>query len=460
MATQEQITAIMDAQRAFFASGVTIDVDYRISALRKLQAVIKRRESEINEAIRADLGKSSFESYMCEIGLTLSELAYQLEHIRKWARPKRIPSDLANFPSRYRTVAQPYGEVLVMSPWNCPFLLTIEPLIGAVAAGNCCVVKPSAYSPATSACMASIIAESFDAAHVTCVLGGREENSILLEQRWDYIFFTGSPAVGKLVMSKASRFLTPVSLELGGKSPCVILHDCNLELAAKRLAFGKWLNVGQTCIAPDYVLCEEGVHDKFVKLLKAEVANMYGNDAFANPAYGKIVNKKHFERICGLIDQDKVVYGGRCKKETLQIEPTIMTDVTDGDAVMGEEIFGPLCPILKVGSASEAESFIKAHEKPLALYLFTNDKALQERFVRHVPFGGGCINDTIVHIATSKMGFGGVGNSGMGSYHGYESFKTFSHIKSVLKKSTLVDLTMRYQPYSAAKEKLVRMFLK
>ena len=449
----------MAAQQAFFATGATINVDFRIKTLRKLQAVIKRREAEINAAIQADLGKSAFESYMCEVGLTLSELAYQLKHVRKWAKLQHVTSDLANFPSKYLTVAEPYGEVLVMSPWNYPFLLTIEPLIGAVAAGNCCVVKPSAYSPATSDCMASIINEVFDPAHVTCVLGGREENSILLEQRWDYIFFTGSPTVGKIVMSKASRFLTPFSLELGGKSPCVITRDCNLKLAATRLAFGKWLNVGQTCIAPDYVLCDESVHDEFVELLKAEVAKMYGADAFANPAYGKIVNHKHFERICGLINQDKVVYGGRSNAQTLQIEPTIMTGVSDADAVMGEEIFGPLCPILKVSGAQEAEAFIKAHEKPLALYLFSNDRALQKRFMHHVPFGGGCINDTIVHIATSKMGFGGVGNSGMGSYHGIKSFETFSHTKSVLKKGTL-DLPMRYQPYTSGKAKLIKMFLR
>ena len=460
MATQEQINGIKRCQEAFFATGITISVDYRLQALRRLEAVIRRREAEIEAAIKSDLGKSAFEGYMCELGLTLAELSYQLKHLRRWAKPQRVAPDLANFPSSYRTVAEPYGEVLVMSPWNYPFLLTIEPVIGAVAAGNCCVVKPSAYSPATSALIAELIEEAFDPGHVTCILGGREENSLLLEQRWDYIFFTGSPGVGKLVMEKASRFLTPVSLELGGKSPCIIAADADLELAATRLAFGKWLNVGQTCIAPDYVLCEESVHDRFVELLCAQARTMYGADAFANPDYGRIVNEKHFERVRGLIDQGKVVYGGRCKPETLQIEPTVMTGVTDDDPVMGEEIFGPLCPVLKVSDPAEAEAFIKAHEKPLALYLFTKDRALQERFMHHVPFGGGCINDTIVHIATSKMGFGGVGNSGMGSYHGRKSFETFSHTKSILKKHRWIDLPMRYQPYTAAKERLVRFFLR
>ena len=460
MATQEQIDGIKRCQEAFFATGITISVDYRLQALRRLEAVIRRREAEIEAAIKSDLGKSAFEGYMCELGLTLAELGYQLKHLRRWAKPQRVAPDLANFPSSYRTVAEPYGEVLVMSPWNYPFLLTIEPVIGAVAAGNCCVVKPSAYSPATSALIAELIEEAFDPGHVTCVLGGREENSLLLEQRWDYIFFTGSPGVGKLVLEKASRFLTPVSLELGGKSPCIIAADADLELAATRLAFGKWLNVGQTCIAPDYVLCDASVHERFVELLKEKTAAMYGSDALANPDYGKIVNRKHFERVRGLIDPAKVVYGGRCDEPSLKIEPTIMTGVTAEDAVMGEEIFGPLCPIIKVGGPQEAEAFVKEREKPLALYLFTNDRGLQERFMRYVPFGGGCINDTIVHIATSKMGFGGVGNSGMGSYHGRKSFETFSHTKSILKKHRWIDLPMRYQPYTAAKERLVRLFLR
>ena len=460
MATQEQIDGIKRCQEAFFATGITISVDYRLQALRRLEAVIRRREAEIEAAIKSDLGKSAFEGYMCELGLTLAELSYQLKHLRRWAKPQRVAPDLANFPSSYRTVAEPYGEVLVMSPWNYPFLLTIEPVIGAVAAGNCCVVKPSAYSPATSALIAELIEEAFDPGHVTCILGGREENSLLLEQRWDYIFFTGSPGVGKLVMEKASRFLTPVSLELGGKSPCIIAADADLELAATRLAFGKWLNVGQTCIAPDYVLCDASVHERFVELLKEKTAAMYGSDALANPDYGKIVNRKHFERVRSLIDPAKVVYGGRCDEASLKIEPTIMTGVTAEDAVMGEEIFGPLCPIIKVGGPQEAEAFVKEREKPLALYLFTNDRSMQERFMRYVPFGGGCINDTIVHIATSKMGFGGVGNSGMGSYHGRKSFETFSHTKSILKKHRWIDLPMRYQPYTAAKERLVRLFLR
>lgn len=468
MATEGEIKQVMEAQRAFFARGVTIDVEFRITALKRLQAAIKRREEEITAVLREDVGKSAFEGYMCEVGLTLSELAYQLKHVRRWARPQRVRADLANFHSSYRRIAEPYGLTLVMSPWNYPFMLTLEPLIGAIAAGNCCVVKPSAYSAATSAVIASLIEEVFEPGHVACVLGGRAENTALLEQRWDYIFFTGSPTVGKLVMEKASRHLTPVSLELGGKSPCIIARDANLKLAAQRLAFGKYLNVGQTCIAPDYVLCEESVHDEFVELFKQAVVIMYGSNAFENPDYGHIVNEKHFDRLMGLIDPAKVVLSAEGttdapqfgKRETLQIAPIIMTGVTGDDAVMGEEIFGPLCPIVKVRDLAEAEAFIKAHEKPLALYLFSGSKVTQERFLRHVPFGGGCINDTIVHIATSHMPFGGVGNSGMGAYHGRQSFETFSHFKSVLRKYNWIDLPLRNQPYSQAKERLIRLFLR
>lgn len=471
MASEADIQEILTRQRTFFATGKTIDVNFRIDALRRLQAAIQEHEAEIEEALRVDVGKSAFEGYMCEVGLTLAELSYQLKHVRKWAKPHRVASDLANFHSSYFRIAEPYGVTLVMSPWNYPFMLTVEPLIGAVAAGNCCVVKPSAYSAATSEIIAKLVEEVFDPGHVACVLGGRAENTALLEQRWDYIFFTGSPTVGKLVMEKASRYLTPVSLELGGKSPCIIAKDANLELAAKRLAFGKYLNVGQTCIAPDYVLCDESIHDEFVELFKKAIVEQYGANALENPDYGHIVNEKHFDRILGLIDMDKLAFaaagGGTpgsveqlAKRETLQIAPVVMCDVIDDDAVMGEEIFGPLCPILKVKDMGEAEAFIKAHEKPLALYLFSNNRATQDRFMKHVPFGGGCINDTIVHIATSHMPFGGVGNSGMGAYHGKWSFDTFCHTKSVLRKHNWIDLPMRVQPYTAAKEKLIRMFLK
>ncbi|MDO4182109.1 MAG: aldehyde dehydrogenase [Coriobacteriia bacterium] len=453
------IQDIVSRQRDYFKTGATIPVEFRCKKLRQLREAIQRHEADIVAALQADLGKSFQESYMCEIGLTLSELSYQLAHVRGWARPHRVCADLANFHSKYFTVAEPYGVTLVMSPWNYPFMLAMEPLIGAIAAGNCCVVKPSAYSPATSEAIAQVVKEVFDPGHVDVVLGGRAENTQLLEQRWDYIFFTGSVAVGRTVMEKASANLTPVTLELGGKSPCVVTKDANVRRAASRIAFGKFLNLGQTCVAPDYVLVDALVKDRFVAELRREVATMYGANAFENPNYGHMINQKHFDRVMGLIDSKKVVYGGKGNAETLQIEPTIMVDVNAEDPVMQEEIFGPVLPILTYTTIKEAQDFITSREKPLALYLFSNDRATQQRFLRYVPFGGGCINDTVVHLATSRMAFGGVGASGMGSYHGKHSFETFSHTKSILQKYNYLDLPFRNQPYKDWKLQAIKLFL-
>ena len=454
------IEQIVDEQRAYFATGATIPVEARISALRRLERAIVDNEDEINTALKEDLGKSPTESYMCEVGLTLAELRYQIKHVAKWAKRHRRPTGLANFPAQSFTVAEPYGIALIMSPWNYPFMLTMEPLAGAIAAGNCCVLKPSAYSPATSAAIRRVVEAAFDPGHVAVVEGGRAENAALLDQRFDYIFFTGGTTVGRLVMEKASANLTPVTLELGGKSPCVIAADADLEVAAARVAFGKYLNCGQTCVAPDYVLVDARVHDRFIELVKKQVKSMFGESPLDNLDYGKIINRKHYDRIMGLIDSEKVVLGGSGREEELRIEPTVMDSVTADDAVMGEEIFGPVMPVITYESIDEAEAFIKARPKPLALYLFTRDGALQERFLAYVPFGGGCINDTIVHLATSEMGFGGVGASGMGSYHGKKSFDTFSHEKSILKKANWLDLPLRYQPYADWKDKAIRMFLR
>lgn len=458
MTKSSNIEDLIAAQREHFVTGKTINVEYRLQTLLRLRSAIKAREDQISQALSEDLGKPKYESYMCEIGLVLDEISYHIRHVRKWARCRHIRPDLCNFPSAYYQIDEPYGVVLVMSPWNYPFLLTIEPLVGAISAGNCAVVKPSAYSPATSSIIDEILSDVFEPGHVKCVLGGRNENSALLEARWDYIFFTGSVTVGKIVMEKASRSLTPISLELGGKSPCVISKTCDLKRAAQRVVFGKFLNVGQTCIAPDYILCEEEVHDRFVELLAKEITRQYGKDPLSNHSYGRIVNKKHFDRLLGLVDGEKVVHGGRFDEQALKIEPTVMCDVTPADAVMGEEIFGPLCPVLKVRNMEQAEAFIKERPKPLALYLFSNDRKTQERFMRHVSFGGGCINDTIVHISSKRLPFGGVGESGMGSYHGFKSFETFSHRKSVVKKANLLDLPVRMQPYTKTKMRVLKRF--
>ncbi|MDO4290051.1 MAG: aldehyde dehydrogenase [Eggerthellaceae bacterium] len=462
---EPDIQALVADQRAFFATGATVSVEARLRALAALERAIVAAEPDINAALKADLGKSSCESYMCEVGLTLAELRYQMRHVRRWTRPHRVGTGLANFPARSFTVAEPYGVVLVMSPWNYPFMLTMEPLVGAIAAGNCCTLKPSAYSPATSSAIARIVAEVFDGASldarwVRTVEGGRAENTALLDQRFDYIFFTGGTTVGRLVMEKASANLTPVTLELGGKSPCIVTASANLKVAAARIVFGKYLNCGQTCVAPDYVLVEESVHDEFIELVKQQITAMFGEAPLDNPDYGHMVNEKHFKRVMGLIDPKKVVAGGTSRAESLSIEPTVLDNVAESDAVMQEEIFGPVMPVIKVRDAAAAEAFVKRRPKPLALYLFTTDHALEQRFLTHVSFGGGCINDTIVHLATSEMGFGGVGNSGIGSYHGRESFDTFSHKKSILKKATWLDMPMRYQPYTAAGEKLIRLFLR
>ncbi len=479
------ITDIVNQQRAFFRTGATLPISYRKQALNKLKKAIQTHEKELLEALHTDLGKSEMEAYMCEVGLTISEINYISARLRRWARNKRVCTPLANFPAKSFTVQEPYGVTLIMSPWNYPVLLTLEPLVGAIAAGNCCVLKPSDYSPATSKVIASLIAEIFPPEYVTVVTGGRKENTDLLEQHFDYIFFTGGVTVGKLVMEKAAQHLTPITLELGGKSPCIVDKTANIPLAARRIVFGKYLNCGQTCIAPDYILIDESVHDEFVTCVKKEIAKMYkapllsppqGGSCHADkaslsitPDYGKIINRKHFDRILGLIDPAKVVYGGGSNAETLQIEPTVLDNVTLDDAVMQEEIFGPIMPIIVAPLPSPHEGgkpfadwaieFIRNRPAPLALYVFTNDKKTEKRFLKTVQFGGGCVNDTIMHLATSEMAFGGVGNSGMGSYHGKKSFETFSHEKSIVKKPNWIDLPIRYQPYTSLKQWLVRLFL-
>ena len=460
METEKNLEKLVEKQRAYFAEGKTLPVQERIRALERLGQALKSSEAELCRALRADLGKSRTESYMCEIGLTLSELGYVKKHLRSWSKDRRVRTPLSQFHARSFTVQEPYGVVLVMSPWNYPVLLTLEPLIGALAAGNCCVVKPSAYSPETSSVMAKILRSVFPEEYVPVVEGGRQENQGLLAQKFDYIFFTGGVNVGKLVMEKASAHLTPVTLELGGKSPCIIDETANLKLAARRLAFGKYLNCGQTCVAPDYVLVHEKVKERFLGYVKEEIVRMYGARPLENPDYGKIVNRKHFDRLLGLMNPEKLVFGGESREESLQIAPAVLDGVTPEDAVMQEEIFGPLLPILTVRSMEEALSFVNDRPKPLAFYIFTQDKKVEQMFLRRASFGGGCVNDTIIHLATSAMGFGGVGNSGMGSYHGKKSFDTFSHEKSIVKKYNWIDLPMRYQPYTEQKEKMIRTFLK
>ena len=455
---KEEIQALIEKQRLYYLSGETLDVQYRINALKTLKTAILKYEQEIEEALKKDLGKSYFESYMCEVGLSLSEISYMIKHTRSFSKEKRVRTPLAQYVSRSYTKPSPYGVTLIMSPWNYPFMLTIEPLADALAAGNTVILKPSAYSPNTTQIIKKIIDECFDEKYVALVSGGRAENTSLLEGKFDKIFFTGSVSVGKEVMRKASEHLTPVTLELGGKSPCIIDSSANIKLAAKRIVFGKFLNCGQTCVAPDYIYCEESIKDEFLKEVKQQIKKQYGEDPLKNSDYGKIINEKHFLRIVQLINSDKVVYGGNTN--TLQIEPTVMDHVTWGDAVMQEEIFGPILPVLTYRNLDELIMLLQSKEHPLAFYVFSSKKETIKKLTTTCQFGGGCINDTIIHLANSQMGFGGVGASGMGSYHGKKSFDTFSHTKSIVKKYQGVDLPIRYQPYTNGKKKLLRLFLK
>lgn len=459
--TNTQIRSLLEAQKKYYKTGVTIPVDFRIAQLKKLYGAVKKYEEEINDALRSDLGKSHFESFMCESGLVLSEISYMIRHTRRFARKKTVHTPLAQFASHSYTQAVPYGNTLIMSPWNYPFLLTIDPLADAIAAGNTAIVKPSAYSPATSRIVEKIITECFAPEYVAMVTGGRAENAALLEQKFDLVFFTGSQAVGREVLRHTAEHLTPAVLELGGKSPCIVDGSANLSLAAKRIVFGKYLNCGQTCVAPDYVLCESKVKERFVAEVIKEIKRQYGEKPLQNGDYGKIINEKHFSRLCALIDPDKVVIGGETNEKTNQIAPTVMDRVTEDDAVMGEEIFGPILPVLTFEDFGDMLDSLKDKEKPLALYLFSRDKGHIRRVTQELSYGGGCINDVIIHLATSEMGFGGVGESGMGSYHGKCGFAVFSHEKSVVDKKTWLDLPIRYQPYkNKLYERLLHLFLR
>ncbi len=457
---EKRIEAIVEKQRKFFHKHETLPVEFRMRALMRIRDEIRKNKGAVAEALRKDLGKSSYESYMCETGIVLSEIRWLLTHIKRLSRDKCVPTPIAQYISRCYIKKSPYGVVLIMSPWNYPFLLTMQPLIEAIAAGNTVVLKPSAYSPATSALIKEMIENIFPEKYVAVVTGGREENSSLLEQHFDKIFFTGSQAVGRDVLRAASKYLTPAVLELGGKSPCIVDRTANLQMAARRIIWGKFLNCGQTCVAPDYVLADESIRDELIEEMKNQIKKQFGESPINNKNYGKIINEKHFDRICGLIGPDKVVIGGSSDREKLKIEPTVMKDVTWDDAVMGEEIFGPVLPILTFQDVDDIPELLEDKPKPLAFYVFSGDKDTTDRLMERCSFGGGCVNDVVIHLATGNMPFGGVGESGMGCYHGKDGFETFSHRKSIVNKREWPDLPMRYQPFSRINEMLVRMFLR
>jgi aldehyde dehydrogenase (NAD+) len=456
----KSIENIYQEQGAYFASGATLPVSARKEALKKLQQAILRNRSNIESALQLDLNKSKEEAYMTEIGMTLAAIRYQLNHLKKNSKPRRVCTQITSFPSAGYIIPEPYGRVLIMSPWNYPFLLCIDPLVSAIAAGNCAMIKPASTSKHTAMVIAKITQEAFDSKHVACIEGGSENCNCLLNLRFDYIFYTGSPSVGKTVMEKAAKYLTPVTLELGGKSPCVIDQTANINLAVKRLMFGKTLNAGQTCVAPDYLLVHSSVKQQVVEKFAAYSKKFWGKKPIQNANYPRIVNQRHFDRLCGYLGEGKILAGGDTDSNLLKIEPTLLEIDNRSAMVMQEEIFGPILPIIEFDLIEEAISYIKSKEKPLALYLFSTNRNVQRIFEQEVSFGGGCINDTIMHLSEEKLPFGGVGNSGMGNYHGKAGFDTFTHYKSVLKRGNWLDPTFRYQPIGSIKMWLVSKFLR
>lgn len=439
----------MDAfltQKEYFQSGATLPPKFRLAQLRSLYRGIKRFEPQILEALRSDLGKSAEESYMSEIGMCLTEIRHTARHLREWSRPQRVPTPLMHFPGSSRIVREPRGVCLIIAPWNYPFLLAVGPMIPAIAAGNCVTLKPSEYAPATSAVLEKILDVCFEGRFCRTVTGGAEVSAAETARPYDMIFFTGSTAVGRKVMAAAAQNLTPVVLELGGKSPCIVDETADLPVAAARIIWGKCLNSGQTCVAPDYVLVARSRKDALIREMQKAICRFYGEDPCENSAYPRIVNERHFDRLAAMLPEDPAV-GGRVDRESFKIEPTLIeTTLNDQSPLMTEEIFGPLLPIMPYDNIHEALGYILSRPRPLALYLFSRNRKLQRRVVETIPFGGGCINDTISHITTPYLPFGGTGDSGMGAYHGRCGYETFTHAKSILSKPFRPDLPVRYPP--------------
>ena len=450
---------VLAAQRRYFDSGATRPLRFRREMLTRLELALTRWEGELLEALKADLNKSPYEGYMSELGPTLAELRFARGHLKKWARPVRHPAPLSQFPSVGTVYREPYGVSLILAPWNYPLLLTLAPLVSAIAAGCTAVVKPGEDAPASARALAEVLGRVFPPEYITVAEGGREEAEALVDKPFDVIFFTGSPAVGKKVMAAAAEHLTPVTLELGGRSPVILAPDADVERAAARIAWGKFLNAGQTCVAPDYIYCDPEIKEALIAELRRQITRQYGKEPLKNRNYGKIINEKQFDRINSLIDPAKTVCGGGSSRETLQIEPTVLDNVTFDDPVMQQEIFGPVLPVLTYDSLGGAVTKINSMAHPLALYIFTEDEKNAREVTSRCGFGGGCINDVLIHLATSNMGFGGFGESGMGSYHGIDGFRTFSHYKSIVDKKTWIDLPMRYQKYRKIYEKMVRLFM-
>jgi len=454
-----QISNQVSAQRKFYQSDKTKDIAFRIHQLQKLKSSIQKNEQIIIKSLQDDLGKSRLEAYATEVGFVLREINLFINNIKRWAKPKKVKDNIINFPSQNYIFHEPYGIMLIISPWNYPFQLCMSPLAGAMSAGNCVSLKPSEIAPHTSSVINKIISDTFDPDYVSVFEGDAAVSQELLNQRFDYIFFTGSDRVAKIIMNSAAKKLTPVTLELGGKSPCIVDETADINLAAKRISWGKFINAGQTCIAPDYILVHSSVKDKLINSLRKSIVSLYGENVKLCEDYARIINMHHFKRVLTLIDNQKVVFGGNYDENSLFIEPTLMNEVSWDDKIMQEEIFGPILPIIEYDNLQEEVKKINVREKSLAFYLFTKNKQTEKIILNSCSFGGGCINDTISHIANSNLPFGGVGNSGMGCYRGKYSFETFSHKKSILKKATWIDIPLRYAPYKG-KLKWIKKLLK
>lgn len=458
-AAEIDAAALVERLRATYASGRTRPLAWRRTQLEALRTILTDREADLLEALATDLGKPRLEGWATDIGFVINEIDHTLKHLRRWTKPTRVRTPLATKPAKARIVREPLGVVLIIAPWNYPVQLALAPLVGAIAAGNAAVLKPSEVAPATSAVLARLLGEHLDPDAFAVVEGAVPETQALLAQRWDHIFYTGNGRVGRVVMEAAAKHLTPVTLELGGKSPVFIDASANLEVAARRIAWGKFLNAGQTCIAPDYVLVARGLEDRFVELVRRSVFDFYGPDPKASPDYARIVNGGHFDRLVGLLESGTPVVGGEHDATARFIAPTVLRDVPPESPAMQEEIFGPILPVLTVADAEEAVAFVNGRDKPLALYVFAGDSDVVRTVLDGTSSGGACVNATLFHVAVAGLPFGGVGESGVGAYHGRATFDLFSHEKSILKRSTRPDPDLAYPPYTDKKERLMRRFL-
>jgi len=451
------IKKLVKANRIFFDSGKTKELSFRIKQLKLLKTIIEDKEDKITQALKEDLHKPPLTSFATEIGLVIKEIDLLLKKIKFWSKPEKVKTSLMHFWSRSYIYKEPYGVVLIFAPWNYPFQLLLLPLVGAIAAGNTVILKPSEFAPATSAIVSQLIQNNFSQDYIKVIEGEAEVSKSLLRENFDYIFFTGSKQVGKKVMKAAAENLTPVTLELGGKSPCIINEDANIDLAARRIVWGKFLNAGQICVAPDYLLLHRQIKDEFLQKAKEYIKEFFGEKPENSPDYCRIINEKHFDKLLNLMKEGEIITGGKSNRDELYLAPTIIDKIEWDDLVMQEEIFGPILPVIEFHDITKIINRIKDRPNPLALYIFSKNKNLQNRLLEELRFGGGCINDTIIHVSSPYLPFGGIGESGMGVYHGQSSFETFTHKKSIIKKTTLFDLPLRYPPYKG-KLKLLKKF--